>query len=130
MPVFALADDDPLQALAFFFRTDLPRDARVIDRRHVNQEASRQRDVAGNARAFFADWLFRDLHQNFLAFFQQVADERQMLRFTARETSSSATSAATIALSATATVEVGAARALSVGRSRGGGPPLRSRLPP
>src|SRR6185437_9897211 len=115
MSVFPLADYDSLQALAFFLRSNLPGDARVINGRHVYQKPSRQSDVAGNARAFFADWLFRDLHQNFLAFFQQVADERQMLRFTARETSSSSASAATVALSATATVEVGAARALSVG---------------
>src|SRR6185369_7552804 len=54
----------------------LARNADVFDRRHVNQKPARQRDVRRNARAFFSDWLFRDLDQNLLAFAQEVGDRR------------------------------------------------------
>ena len=74
--VLALAEDDALQALALFFGRNLARHAGVIHRRHVDQEAAGQRDVAGDARAFLADGLLGDLDQNFLAFFEQVADQR------------------------------------------------------
>ena len=69
MPVFALAQNDALQALALFFGRNLARNAGVIHGRHVNQEAAGQRDVTGDARAFLADGLLGDLDQNFLAFF-------------------------------------------------------------
>ena len=32
--------------------------------------------MTGDARAFLADWLLRDLHQNLLPFLEQVADQR------------------------------------------------------
>ena len=75
-PVLALAGDDALQALALFVGGDLARDADVIHRRHVNQEASGQRDVAGDARALLADGLLGNLDQDLLPFLQQVGDER------------------------------------------------------
>src|SRR5207237_5764776 len=43
------------------------------------QKPPRQGNVAGNARAFFADRFLRDLHQNFLAFFQKIGDLRKIL---------------------------------------------------
>ncbi len=74
--VLALAGDDALQALALFVGIDLARDADVIHRRHVHQEAAGQRDVAGDARALLADGLLGNLDQDFLPFLQQVGDER------------------------------------------------------
>src|SRR5882672_967607 len=51
--------------------------------------------MAGNARAFFADRLFRNLHQDFLAFFQQIADLWDFLRrLAARKTAAATTTAA------------------------------------
>ena len=73
-----LADQNALQPLALFVGRDLARDADVVDRRHVDQEASRQRDVAGDARALLADGLLGNLDQNLLAFLQQVADGGQV----------------------------------------------------
>ena len=57
------------------------RHAGVIHRGHVDQEASGQRDVAGNAGALLADGFFCDLNQNFLTFFEQFGDQRHVLRF-------------------------------------------------
>ena len=70
--------NDALQPLALFFGSNLARNAGVIHRRHVDQEAARQRDVAGDARAFLADRLLGNLDQDFLAFLQQVADGRHL----------------------------------------------------
>ncbi len=74
--VFALAGDDALQALALLVGGDLARDADVVDRRHVDQEAAGQRDVAGDARALLADGLLGNLDQHLLPFLQQIGDER------------------------------------------------------
>ena len=70
--------NDPLQALAFFVGSNLARNAGVVHRRHVDQKTSGQRDVTGNARAFFADRFLGNLDQDFLPFFQQVADLRDL----------------------------------------------------
>ena len=94
--VFALALDDSLQPLAFFFGCDLARHARVIHRRHKHQEASWQRNVTGDARAFFPDWLLRNLDQHFLPFLEQFADLRHHLVLPASEAASTAPSAAPI----------------------------------
>ena len=59
--------DEPAEALTLLGRADAARNADVIDRRHVNQEAARERDVASDARALFAQRLLGDLHQDFLA---------------------------------------------------------------
>ena len=74
--IFALALNDPLQPLPFFIRCDLARNTGVIDRRHVNEKTSRQGNVAGDARALFANRFFGDLHQNFLALLQKISDLR------------------------------------------------------
>ena len=75
LAVFAFADNDALQALALFVGRDLARDAGVVDGRHVDEEAARQCDVAGDASALFAYGFFRDLDENFLTFFQKIADQ-------------------------------------------------------
>src|SRR5208283_3725727 len=101
MAVIALAHHDALQTLAFFIGRDLARNSGMVHGRHVHEKAPGQRDVASDARAFLADRLLGDLHQNFLAFFEQVADLRNLVRFAARE----AASAAASALSASVAVE-------------------------
>src|SRR5580658_4513320 len=87
--VFAFAEDDALQALALFLGGNFARNAGVVHRRHVDQEAAGQRDVAGDARALLTNGLLGDLHQDFLAFFQQVADERDGSVFATAETAAS-----------------------------------------
>src|SRR5260221_4822660 len=62
------------QAGAFAVRLDLARDTQMFHRRHVNQKAARQGDVRSDARAFLGDWLFGDLDQNLLAFFQEIGN--------------------------------------------------------
>ncbi len=93
MTVFALALDDALQPLPFFFGSNLARHAGVIHRRHVDQEATGQRDVAGDASALLADRFFGDLHQDFLPFLEQVGDQRHALLLVAPETASTAATA-------------------------------------
>ena len=98
MAVVALAHHDALQPLPLFVGCDLARNSGMVHGRHVDQKPPRQRDVAGNARALLADRLLGNLHQNFLAFLQQIADLRDFLRrLAARESpSASTTSAATL----------------------------------
>src|SRR3954454_19612595 len=60
--------------MALFFRSNFARNARVMDRGHINQIASGQRNVAGDARAFLRDGLFGNLDQTLLAFRRQVPD--------------------------------------------------------
>src|SRR5215831_4305483 len=50
----------------------------MMHRGHVNQIASGQRDVTGNARTLLGDRLLGNLHQDFLAFFEQIADGRHL----------------------------------------------------
>ena len=50
----------------------------MLDGRHVDQKASRQRDVRRDARAFLGDRFFRDLDQDLLAFAQQIGNRRLM----------------------------------------------------
>ena len=65
----------------------------MIHRRHVNQKTSGQRDVTGNARTLLADRFLRNLHQDFLAFFQQISDQWcRLLRLIAAEAASTAAS--------------------------------------
>ena len=92
--VFTLALDDSLQPQALFVGSDLTRDASVIHGRHVHQKTSRQGDMAGDARALLADRLFGDLYQDFLAFLQQVGDQRQVLRLSAAETAATSSTPA------------------------------------
>src|SRR5579872_7154530 len=46
----------------------------MLESRHVDHVAPRQRDVRCDARALWAERLLGDLNDDFLAFFQQVAD--------------------------------------------------------
>ena len=94
VPVFAFALDDALQPLAFFFGSDLARHPGVIHRWHVNQETAGQRDVAGDAGALFADGLLGDLDQNFLTFFKQIGDQRNILLLVAPRPSAPTAAAA------------------------------------
>src|SRR6185295_1844778 len=98
--VFAFALDNPLQTLALFIGRNLARNAGVVHRRHVDQKAARKGDVAGNARALLADWLFRNLDQDFLAFFQKIADLRNLLVITTPETAAAATVATSTEITA------------------------------
>src|SRR5712692_8750882 len=77
MSIFAFAENQPLEPLALIFRRNLARNSSVIHRRHVHQETSGKRDVTGDTRAFFADGLLGNLHQNFLAFFEQIGNQRR-----------------------------------------------------
>ena len=65
-----------LSRSALLLVLDAPRDADVIDGRHVDEEAARQGDVAGDARALAGDGVLRDLHDDLLPFAQQVGDRR------------------------------------------------------
>ncbi len=73
------------QARAVFRRADAARHADVIHRGHVDQEAARQRDVAGDARALLAQRLLGDLNDDFLARLQHFGNElRAAVLFVAR----------------------------------------------
>ena len=112
------------QALAFFLGRNLPRDARVIHGRHVDQETSRQRDVARDACALLANGFLGDLDQNLLPFLEKVGDQRYRSRLAAPEAASptaAASAIATLSLVARAAVSrAGPLRALRIasGRSR------------
>ena len=66
--------DDLAQAVALVAVGDLARDAGVIDGRHVDEKAARQRDVGGDAGALGAERRFRDLNQDLVALAQQIFD--------------------------------------------------------
>src|ERR1019366_8567462 len=68
---------NPFQAEPFFVARNLARDADVVHRGHVHQEAARQGDVRGDARALLPQRLLGDLHDDFLPFLEQIADGRQ-----------------------------------------------------
>src|SRR5580704_7147226 len=93
MTVLAFALNDPLQPLSLFLGRNFARDASVVDRGQIHQKASRKSNVAGDARAFFPDWLLGDLHQNFLTFLEQVADLRDIVGFVATEAASTTAAA-------------------------------------
>ena len=69
---------NPLQAMALLVRGNLAAHAHVRHCRHEHQEAPRQRDVAGDARALLGDRLLGNLHQDLLAGLQQIGDDRQV----------------------------------------------------
>ena len=74
LAVLANSLDQGPQAGPLARRFDLPRYAEMLDRRHINEKASGQRDVRCNSRALSRDRFFSDLDQDLLAFFQQVGD--------------------------------------------------------
>jgi len=78
----AMRLQNALQALAFFIGRDLSGYADVFDGRHVDDEASRQRDVGRDARAFLAEGFFGDLDDDFLTFFEEVGNGGQRGAFT------------------------------------------------
>src|SRR5207253_9549741 len=63
-----------LEAVPLRFVLDAARDADVIHRGHVDEEASGERDVAGDPRALAGDRVLRDLDDDLLPFAQQVRD--------------------------------------------------------
>ena len=93
------ADQTP-QPRAVFGAGDFARYTDVIDRRHVNQKASRQRDMACDARTLFAERFLGDLHHDFLARLQHFGNE---LRTTGMSVSGTPMVAAVLLIPATAT---------------------------
>ncbi len=63
----ALVHQNALEPLALFVGGDFAADADVRDGGHEDQEAARQGDVRGDARALLGDGLLGDLNQNLLA---------------------------------------------------------------
>src|ERR1700733_1959897 len=68
------------QAGTLFSGGNLTRNAGVVERGHVNQEAAGKSDVTGDTRALFAQWLLSDLDDDFLALLQHVGDELRASR--------------------------------------------------
>src|SRR5260370_15811715 len=64
----AFAHYNPLEPMTILFRGDLARDPRLAARGHLDQESSRQSDVAGDARTLLGDRFFSNLYQDLLAF--------------------------------------------------------------
>src|SRR5690348_4174428 len=95
------------QARAFLGRGDFARDASVVERGHVNEEAARKSDVAGDARALLSERFLRNLDDDFLARLQQFGDELSAARLTAMMTAAPAERTA----SATAAIPVASAAA-------------------
>src|SRR5881394_1007672 len=68
----------------------------MLDRRHVNEEASRQRDMRCDSSTFSCDRFFRDLYKNFLAFAKELGDRRLWSTVTSIATSSLSVASAII----------------------------------
>ena len=66
--------DEITQALALGITTDALADAHLIDGRHEHAVATRQGEMAGDARALLADRIFDHLHEHFLTGAQQIFD--------------------------------------------------------
>ena len=73
----AVVLQNPFQAEALFVARNLARYADVVHGRHVYQEPAGQRDVGSDARALLAERLLGDLHDDFLALLEQIADGRR-----------------------------------------------------
>ena len=67
--------DQAAKARAILGGDDFARDAGVMNRWHVDQEAAGERDVAGDARALFAERFLGDLNDDVLTGFQHFADK-------------------------------------------------------
>ena len=102
-PVFK---NDVPQAQALLFGRDLAGNADVMNRRHVDQVSSRQSDVRSDASAFVAQRLFGDLDKNLLTFLEQLRNLHGLVvprpGRLLRETSASARTGRTLALSSSA----------------------------
>src|SRR5438128_10728769 len=68
--------DQFAQSHSLSIRIDFPRHSEVFDSWHVDQEAAGQSDMRSNARAFFRDRFFCNLHENFLTFAQEIGNRR------------------------------------------------------
>src|SRR5262249_46863855 len=94
------------------FRTgDFARNADVVNRWHINEEAARQCDMASDASAFLAEGFLRDLHDDFLVGLQHFRNEL----WTARRTIMSAETLAAVMIMAAAAIESAPATATPVG---------------
>src|SRR5438552_10934630 len=93
---FFLVDflDQLAQSTAFVVGIDLPRHAKMLDRWHINQIATRESDMRSYARSLLGDRLFCDLHQNLLTFMQELANRCMFMLATRRSTSASGRSPA------------------------------------
>src|SRR5262249_3198297 len=110
--------DQAAEARAVFRAGNFARDANVVDGRHVNEEAARQSDVAGDARALLTERLLRNLHDDFLARLQHFRNELRTARRAAvsAETLAAVMSVAMAAAaieSATSTATIGASATIS-----------------
>src|ERR1043165_2490327 len=74
-----------LEAQPLVLALDAPRDTDVVDGGHVDEEAPRQRDVAGDARALAGDGVFRDLHDDLLPLAKEIGDRRLTARLLRRD---------------------------------------------
>src|SRR5438876_9024798 len=75
----------------------------MVHRRHEDEEASGQGDVAGDARAFLRHGFLGDLDEDLLAFFQQFIDLRHGTAWdVAARTATHGTASAALRTSATA----------------------------
>ena len=72
--------DEAAEARAIFGAGDFARDADVVDRGHVHQKASGQSDVAGDARALFAERLLGDLDDYILTGLEHFGNELRATR--------------------------------------------------
>src|SRR5882724_2336209 len=72
--------DQTAKPRTVFRGDDFARDAGVMNRGHVDQEATRQSDMAGDARAFFAERLLGDLDDHVLTGLQHLGNELRTAR--------------------------------------------------
>ena len=101
MAIFTLAHHDALQAEPLIFGGNFARDTGVVHGRHVDQESSRQRNVAGDARTLLTYGFLRNLHQDFLAFLEKIGNERCGLSLEVAARAKTATTPATTAAATT-----------------------------
>src|SRR5208282_1783317 len=72
--------DEAAEARTVFGGNDFARDAGVMDRGHIYQEAAGERDVTCDARAFLAERLLGDLDDDVLTGFQHFGNELRTAR--------------------------------------------------
>src|SRR5947209_1548513 len=68
--------------MPFAVRFNLARNTDVFNGWHVNQKSTRQGNMRRDPRAFLGDWLLRNLHQDLLAFIEQIGNRRLMALMT------------------------------------------------
>src|SRR4029077_13821621 len=73
--------DEAAQAGAIFRGDNFARNAGVMKRRRVEQEKSRQSDVAGDASAFFAERFLGDLDHHVLTGLQHFGNQLRTARW-------------------------------------------------